>query len=186
MEVGTSSVDNGISLIQLLCWPQRQTLKPTFELASLALNTNPSKNRWAPADWWGPYYVKKDQNPCYELPCLECPNFQFHLERCLGVWTFNSSVFQAVVICHLVTWSLSPQVNDNGDVASDFVIFTDLHPLSSKVLLGSPTKDFKSGNRASQHIRTTDMRLSSCSPNSIPSSPASVYVFPNNQLYWRI
>ena len=53
----------------------------------------------------------------------------------------------------------------------------DLRHMSSNVILGSPTKDHKSGNRASQHLRTTDMRLGSRSPNSIPSSPTSVYVF---------
>ena len=53
----------------------------------------------------------------------------------------------------------------------------DMRHMSSNVILGSPTKDHKSGNRASQHLRTTDMRLGSRSPNSIPSSPTSVYVF---------
>ena len=57
----------------------------------------------------------------------------------------------------------------------------DMRHMSSNVILGSPTKDHKSGNRASQHLRTTDMRLGSRSPNSIPSSPTSVYVFSINQ-----
>ena len=52
----------------------------------------------------------------------------------------------------------------------------DMRHMSSNVILASPTKDHKSGNRA-PHLRTTDGRLGSRSPNSIPSSPTSVYVF---------
>ncbi|KAF8805012.1 hypothetical protein BYT27DRAFT_7234403 [Phlegmacium glaucopus] len=50
----------------------------------------------------------------------------------------------------------------------------DLRHMTSNVVLGSPIKDHKSGNRVSQHLRTTDIRLGSRSPNSIPSSPTSV------------
>jgi hypothetical protein len=57
--------------------------------------------------------------------------------------------------------------------SSDSLCPVDLQP--SNVILSSPTKDHKSGNRASQHFRTTDMRLGSHSPNSIPSSPTSVH-----------
>ncbi|KAF8148083.1 hypothetical protein B0H34DRAFT_680002 [Crassisporium funariophilum] len=47
--------------------------------------------------------------------------------------------------------------------------------MASNNILGSPTKDHRSGNRVSQHLRTTDPRVGSRSPNSIPSSPTSVH-----------
>lgn len=54
---------------------------------------------------------------------------------------------------------------------------SDLRHMTSNVLLASPTKEHRSSNRAPHLLRTSDARLGSRSPNSIPSSPASVYAF---------
>ena len=64
----------------------------------------------------------------------------------------NLKPFYSIFDCHCQPTSvphMASQVNDNRDVASDFVISTDLRPLSSNVILGSPTKNRKSGYRAS-------------------------------------
>ncbi|KAF8964591.1 hypothetical protein BDZ97DRAFT_1919011 [Flammula alnicola] len=50
----------------------------------------------------------------------------------------------------------------------------DLKHMTSATALISPSRDHRSGNRTSQHLRTADARLGSRSPNSIPSSPTSV------------
>src|SRR5271168_5291096 len=55
----------------------------------------------------------------------------------------------------------------------------EMRHMSSNVILGSSSKDHKSGDGASQHLRsTTDIYLGSRSPNSIPSPAASAYISP--------
>ncbi|KAK7691626.1 hypothetical protein QCA50_005025 [Cerrena zonata] len=52
--------------------------------------------------------------------------------------------------------------------------FTDLRHVTSNGHLASPVREHRLSKRTSQHLRTH--RVGSRSPNSIPSSPTSVYV----------
>ncbi|TFK67797.1 hypothetical protein BDN72DRAFT_858844 [Pluteus cervinus] len=53
---------------------------------------------------------------------------------------------------------------------------TDLRHVQSNAGLTTPSRDHRDrSNRVSQHLRTSEARLGSRSPNSIPSSPTSVH-----------
>ena len=87
----------------------------------------------------------------------------------LGTGTGKWPMFLHLLILYAVSLFISfrdgaNQVMSTADLPTS-PLAVDMRHMSSNIILGSPTKDHKSGNKVSQHFHSTDICLGSRSPN---------------------